>query len=70
MISIASMTERLLSWSRVPITLKTEPSRLRALDAPDVRGSFGKLASETGWWPKVPARAGLRAMLDYERGLP
>jgi GDP-4-dehydro-6-deoxy-D-mannose reductase len=65
--SISELLEVLLSYSRVDITVETDPERLRPSDVPVVRCDASKFRGLTGWEPTIPFESSLRDVLDYWR---
>lgn len=66
-VSILELVRLLLKLSRRPIRLKTDPSRLRKADIPDMRGNPARARAELGWKSGVSPEESLRAMLLHER---
>lgn len=66
--AIQEVLDTLLSMSRVEITIKSDPGRMRPSDVPDVVCDAGKLRRQTGWQPTIPFKQSLADTLDYWRG--
>jgi GDP-4-dehydro-6-deoxy-D-mannose reductase len=49
--SIQSLLDILLSYSTVPIEIRTDPKRMLPIDTPIIRGDFTQLREATGWQP-------------------
>lgn len=62
--SIHYMLETLLSYAEIPITVRVEPSRLRAVDVPLIVGDYSKLKQATQWEPRYRFEDTLRDVLD------
>lgn len=66
-IPIRRILDILLSLSRVPITVKVEPERLRPLDIPELQGECGILRREMGLTPNYSMEQTLSDLLDEWR---
>lgn len=64
---IRDLLDELVALARVPITVETDPSRLRPSDIPITLGDCTRLQQETGWRPLIPITDTLRDLLDYWR---
>jgi len=64
---IQDALDQLLEMSRVAIRVEPDPSRLRAVDVSEVRGSYDKLRKRTGWEPEMPFDSILADLLDHWR---
>jgi GDP-4-dehydro-6-deoxy-D-mannose reductase len=51
----------------VPVTVESDPSLFRPMDAPDLRGSHARLEAATGWRPEIPLEETLAGILDDAR---
>lgn len=65
--SIGKMLEILLSFSKVSITVKQDPDRMRPSDLPVLIGDSSKFVDKTGWVPEVPFDQTLLDLLNYWR---
>lgn len=65
--SIREMLETLLAMSKVAITVKQDPERLRPTETPVVVSDCTKLRERTGWRPRISFEQSLRDVLDYWR---
>jgi GDP-4-dehydro-6-deoxy-D-mannose reductase len=65
--SINDLLERLLALARVTVEVRTNPSLLRKVDEPFVRGDSSKLRRETGWAPRFSLNQTLADTLEYWR---
>jgi GDP-4-dehydro-6-deoxy-D-mannose reductase len=64
---IRDLLEELLRLSTVPITIETDPARLRPNDVPIVQGNAARIRSELGWEPAIGVEQTLRDTLDWWR---
>ena len=53
-IEIAEIADRLLALAGTSLTLETDPSLIRPVDIPVLRGDATKLIEATGWAPVIP----------------
>jgi GDP-4-dehydro-6-deoxy-D-mannose reductase len=58
---------RLIEIARVPVEVREDPERMRPADVPVSVGDPSKLRAATGWAPRVPLAAALRAVYDDAR---
>jgi len=65
--SVRQLLELLLSLCRRPVTVETDPGRLRPVDVPVFHGSSAALARDTGWRAWRELRETLADLLDYWR---
>ncbi|HIC94455.1 MAG TPA: SDR family oxidoreductase [Anaerolineae bacterium] len=65
--SIRELLDILLGLSKVEISVKQDPSRLRPSDVPISYCDFTKLRERTGWQPTIPFEESLRDVLNYWR---
>jgi len=65
--AIANLLEIMLNMAKVRIEVKISPPLQRAIDPPELRGSFDKINRETGWKPRIPIEESLKRLLDYWR---
>jgi len=61
------VAEQLLALARHPMNLVVDPSLLRPVDLPDLRGDATKLHSHTGWEPSTTLKKSLTDLLEYWR---
>jgi GDP-4-dehydro-6-deoxy-D-mannose reductase len=64
---IREVLDILLSYSKVKITVKQDPSRIRPSDVPVLVGDNTKFSSVTGWKPEIPFEKTLKDLLNYWR---
>ncbi|HMJ96689.1 MAG TPA: GDP-mannose 4,6-dehydratase [Thermoleophilaceae bacterium] len=65
--TVAEIVEHARRAARVEIRHEVDPSRVRAHDVPEVRGSAELLAGASGWSPQVPLEQTVADALDYWR---
>jgi len=58
---------QLVSIARVPVEIREDPARMRPSDVPVSVGDPSKLRDATGWTPRIPFAAALRAVYDDAR---
>ena len=63
-VTIASLLQKLLSFSTQPIDIALDTERLRPIDVPVIAASYEKLHQATGWQPQIDLDTTLRAVLD------
>jgi len=66
-IEIRSLLDHLTALSKVPVTVKLDPARMRPSDAPALIGDARLFRQRTGWEPGVPIEQTLEDLLDYWR---
>ncbi len=64
---IGDVLQRMVSLSRVPVTIKVDASRYRPSDNPVLLGDRGRIERELGWKPEIPLDRTLADLLDYWR---
>jgi len=64
---IGDLLDQLLSRSRVPIRIVSDPERMRPSDTPMLVGDATRLRHVTGWTPKIPIEQTLADTLDWWR---
>ena len=64
---IRDVLDRLAAMSRVPATVRIDPSRYRENDNPVLVGSPAKIGRDVGWTPAIPLEKTLVDLLDYWR---
>jgi GDP-4-dehydro-6-deoxy-D-mannose reductase len=58
------LLRRLIEIARVPVEVREDPARMRPADVPVSVGDPAKLRAATGWSPRIPLAAALRAVYD------
>ena len=66
--SIRHLLDTLLRLSDIEIEVRVDPSRLRPVDVPEIRGDSSKLRRDTGWQPMLSFEDTLRDVLSDCRG--
>jgi GDP-4-dehydro-6-deoxy-D-mannose reductase len=65
--TMREVLRRLVELARVPVEIREDPARMRPADVPVSVGDASKLREATGWAPRVPLAAALRAVYDDAR---
>ncbi|MAG33154.1 MAG: GDP-mannose 4,6 dehydratase [Deltaproteobacteria bacterium] len=65
---IGDVLDMMIARARVPLTVETDPGRLRSIDVPDLVGDATRLHELTGWSPRVPFDETLERILAHARG--
>ncbi len=65
--AISWIVERLLNLASIPLSVKQDPARMRPSDTPVVYGNSSKIATLTGWHPRITLEQTIRDTLDYWR---
>jgi len=66
-VKISWVLDKLLSFSKVKITVKKDPARMRPSDVPILVGEAKKFRKQTGWEPKIKLEQTLKDILNYWR---
>jgi GDP-4-dehydro-6-deoxy-D-mannose reductase len=53
-VTVRELIELVRAASPLPVRHEVDPSRMRAHDVPEVRGSAARLREATGWKPEIP----------------
>ncbi len=61
--SIRHLLDILLGLTEIEIDVRVDPSRLRPVDVPEIRGDASKLQRDTGWKPELTFEDTLRDVL-------
>ena len=64
---IRDVLDRLVSMSRVPVTVTVDPERYRPSDNLVLWGDRGRIERELGWKPEIPLQQTLTDLLEYWR---
>lgn len=67
-IAIRQLLDGLVARVSLPVTVATDPARMRPADTPIVLGSHARLTADTGWTPVLTLDDTLDVLLDYWRG--
>jgi GDP-4-dehydro-6-deoxy-D-mannose reductase len=63
-VAVQELADLLVAMARRPLRLVTDPSLLRQVDLPVLRGDPSRLQAATGWQPEVPIERTLADLLD------
>jgi GDP-4-dehydro-6-deoxy-D-mannose reductase len=66
-VAIADILSALARQAKLHVEQRTDPSRLRATEVMDIRGSHELLTGATGWQPEIPLEQTLGDALDAWR---
>jgi GDP-4-dehydro-6-deoxy-D-mannose reductase len=69
-VSIQEIADRLLATAGSSVRLVSDPSLLRPVEVPVLRGDPGRLKEATGWAPEIPLDETLADVLAYWRATP
>ena len=61
--SIRKLLDILLALSEIDIEVRVDPSRMRPVDVPEIRGDSAKLRRDTGWRPSLSFEETLQDVL-------
>lgn len=64
---IKEVLETLLSFSKIKVTVKQDPSRMRPSDVPILMGDNSKFVKKTGWKPMISFEKTMEDLLNYWR---
>ena len=65
--TIRELLRQLITIAAVPVEVREDPERMRPADVPVSVGDATKLHAATGWTPRIPLTAALRAVYDDAR---
>lgn len=65
--SIREVLEMLLSFSKIKVSIKEDPERMRPSDVPHLICDSSKFREKTGWVPEIPFEKTLEDLLNYWR---
>jgi len=65
--TMREILRRLVELARVPVEIREDAERMRPADVPVSVGDASKLRAATGWAPRIPLPAALRAVYDDAR---
>jgi GDP-4-dehydro-6-deoxy-D-mannose reductase len=66
-VSIREIADGLLGLAGTALEFETDPSLMRPVEVPVLRGDPGRLAGATGWKPEIPLERTLADVLAYWR---
>jgi GDP-4-dehydro-6-deoxy-D-mannose reductase len=64
---IGDLLEMLLAHARTPVTVASDPARVRPSDHPLILGNPARVSTEVGWHATIPIEDTLTDLLDYWR---
>ncbi len=67
---IEELAEHLVACASHPMRLEPDPTLLRPVEVPEMRGDPTKLQEATGWQPELPLEQTLDDLLNYWRSQP
>jgi GDP-4-dehydro-6-deoxy-D-mannose reductase len=65
---VRELLDRMVAAAGVAVKIHVDPSRLRPVDMPELRGDPGKMHEHTGWSAKIPIEETLHALVEYWDG--
>ena len=65
--SVRELIDLVREATRIPVRHEVDPTKIRAADVPEVRGSAEKLRAAIGWRPEIPIRQTVADALDVWR---
>lgn len=66
-ITMREVLDQLIALSSVPVSITTDPTRMRPADIPWMAGDATRLTTDTGWTPRIPLASTLSDLLTYWR---
>lgn len=66
-ISIQTLLDKVLSYSKVPVTVEVSQTKLRPVDIPIIEADIRKLQQVVDWTPEIPLSVTIQETLDYWR---
>ena len=66
-VKVADMLNLLLSYSKVKVEIRPDPSRMRPSDVPVLVGDNSKFVKKTGWIAQIPFEKTMEDLLSYWR---
>lgn len=66
-IKIGDMLNMLIAMSKMKVTIKEDPARIRPSDVPILIGDNSKFVAKTGWKPEIPFEKTMEDLLNYWR---
>ena len=64
-VAIREIADGLLALAQTSLAFETDPSLVRPVEVPVLRGDPGLLAAATGWKPEIPLEQTLADVLSY-----
>ena len=69
-VAMRDIVDELIRIAGVPITIETDPARLRPSDTPEIRGDNASLRRDTGWSPTISLHQTLRDVYEWHAQVP
>jgi GDP-4-dehydro-6-deoxy-D-mannose reductase len=66
-VKIGDMLNMLIAMSKIKVTIKEDPARMRPSDVPVLIGDNSKFVAKTGWKPEIPFEKTMEDLLNYWR---
>jgi GDP-4-dehydro-6-deoxy-D-mannose reductase len=66
-VPVSQVADALIAQADRPMRVELDPSRLRPVELPALRGDPGKLRAATGWTPEIPLERTLTDLLGWWR---
>lgn len=66
-VSIREIVDAMAGMARCRVDVRSDPTRRREGELPDLYGSPARLTADTGWEPEIPLDTTLRDVLDHWR---
>jgi GDP-4-dehydro-6-deoxy-D-mannose reductase len=66
-LAVQELADRMLALATRPMRLEPDPSLLRPVEVPVLRGDATKLRDATGWSPQIPIERTVADLLDEQR---
>lgn len=63
-LAVQDLADQLLAQARIPLRFETDPTLLRPVEVPVLRGSYDRLERATGWKPEIPMSQTLTDLLE------
>jgi GDP-4-dehydro-6-deoxy-D-mannose reductase len=66
-LAVQELADHMVALAHVPVRLVPDPSLIRPVDVPVLRGDNSKICRDTGWMPEIPIERTLVDVLDDAR---
>jgi GDP-4-dehydro-6-deoxy-D-mannose reductase len=66
-VPVSEVADALIGQARHPMRIELDPSRLRPVELPALRGDPSRLRAATGWTPEIPLERTLSDLLGWWR---
>jgi GDP-4-dehydro-6-deoxy-D-mannose reductase len=66
-VAVSEVALQLCALAGADVELVADPSLVRSVDLPVLRGDYGRLARDTGWRPEIPLEDTLADVLEFWR---